>query len=55
MMRSQRRPRCGPWGSDVAYELTVILRFEHPEDIPSREDLESEFDCDVQLYTEEEV
>lgn len=39
----------------MAYELSVILRFEDARDIPTREDIERDFDCDVVEWEEEEV
>lgn len=39
----------------MAVELTLVLRFENPSDIPSREDLEYDMDCDVIEYDEEDV
>lgn len=37
----------------MAIELTVVLRFEEPRDIPTTEDLEYAFDC-VEVSREEE-
>ena len=38
----------------MAAELTLILRFDKPGDIPSKEDLEYQLDCDVVEYDLEE-
>jgi hypothetical protein len=40
----------------MAAEVTVVLRFEHREDMWGfKEDVESEFDCDIIEWEEEEV
>ncbi len=37
----------------MAMELTVVMRFEHDYDAPTREDIEYAFDTDVVEYEEE--
>lgn len=39
----------------MAYELTVILRFEDNQPPPTEEELEDEFDCVVVEYEMEDV
>lgn len=36
-------------------ELTLVLHFASPLDVPSRDDVEHAFDCDVVEYEEDEV
>jgi hypothetical protein len=40
----------------MATEVTVVLRFEHPADAAGfKDDVESEFDCDIVEWEEEDV
>lgn len=39
----------------MATELTLILRFEYPWDMPTPPDLEDAYGCDVIAYEYEEV
>ncbi len=36
-------------------EVTVVMRFDHPHDVPSEDDIENAFDCIVLAVEEEEV
>lgn len=39
----------------MAWELTVVMRFERQSEMPDKHDLEHDLDCVVIEYEEEEV
>lgn len=39
----------------MAIELELLLRFERPEDVPTKDDLENDLDCIELSRNEEEV